>query len=236
MAYFSVHEFSSVRLQIIFFCSVRFYLLQFLFGITRKKNCFSFTGYSNLCFCSILQKKKKLFQFYRLLKSVFLFGITRKTIVSVLQVTKIFVYVRYYKKKKICYSFFFFPSVLYLLQVIPIFCFCFWITGNNKTAVFLVSAVFKLFEDCSFSVSIVLKYLFLYSNIFRFCTAVLHSKYLLHIYIQIFVTEMASPSTPVNSIPNHGEKPERFNGTDFERWQQKMLFYLTTLNLARFLN
>ena len=40
-----------------FFCSVRFYLLQFLFGITRKK---------------------KLFQFYRLLKSVFLFSITKK--------------------------------------------------------------------------------------------------------------------------------------------------------------
>ena len=59
--------------------------------------------------------------------------------------------------------------------------------GNNKTAVFPVSIAFKLFEDCSFSVSIVLKYLFLYSNIFRLCTAVLHSKYLLHIYIQIFV-------------------------------------------------
>ena len=47
---------------------------------------------------------------------------------------------------------------------------------------------------------------------------------------------MASPSTPVNPIPSHGEKLERFNGTDFKRWQQKMLFYLTTLNLARFLN
>ena len=31
---------------------------------------------------------------------------------------------------------------------------------------------------------------------------------------------------------NHGEKPEKFNGTKFKRWQQKMLFYLTTLNLA----
>ena len=139
------------------------------------------------------------------------------------------------QEKKILLQFFF-SFVLYLLQVIPIFCFCFWITDNNKTAVFSVSVVFKLFEDCNFSVSIVLKYLFLYSNIFRFCTAVLHSKYLLHIYIQIFVTEMASPSTPVNSIPNHGEKPERFNGTDFKKLQQKMLFYLTTLNLARFLN
>ena len=28
------------------------------------------------------------------------------------------------------------------------------------------------------------------------------------------------------------EKPEKFNGTDFKRWQQKMLFYLTTMNLA----
>ena len=107
---------------------------------------------------------------------------------------------------------------------------------NICTAVFLVSIVFKFFEDCSFFVSVVLKYLFLYSNIFHFCTAVLHSNYLLHIYIQIFVTKMALPSTPVNSILNHGEKPERFNGTDFKRWQQKMLFYLTTLNLARFLN
>ncbi|KAI5314045.1 hypothetical protein L3X38_043221 [Prunus dulcis] len=34
---------------------------------------------------------------------------------------------------------------------------------------------------------------------------------------------------------SHREKPENFNGTDFKRWQQKMLFYLTTLNLAKFL-
>ena len=27
----------------------------------------------------------------------------------------------------------------------------------------------------------------------------------------------------------------KFNGLNFKRWQQKMLFYLTTLNLARFL-
>ena len=51
-----------------------------------------------------------------------------------------------------------------------------------------------------------------------------------------YPSEMASPSTLVNPIPSHGEKPERFNGTDFKRWQQKMLFYLTTLNLVRFLN
>ncbi|KAL7265363.1 hypothetical protein ACSBR1_003184 [Camellia fascicularis] len=41
---------------------------------------------------------------------------------------------------------------------------------------------------------------------------------------------------PVMTIPvNHGEKPEKFSGTDFKIWQQKMLFYLTTLNLAHFL-
>ena len=33
---------------------------------------------------------------------------------------------------------------------------------------------------------------------------------------------------------SHGEKPEKFNRNDFLRWQQKMLFYLTTLNLAKF--
>ena len=54
--------------------------------------------------------------------------------------------------------------------------------------------------------------------------------------LYVYPSEIASPSTPVNPIPNHGEKPERFNGTNFKRWQQKMLLYLTTLNLARFLN
>ncbi|CAN0916300.1 hypothetical protein LINGRAHAP2_LOCUS29646, partial [Linum grandiflorum] len=34
---------------------------------------------------------------------------------------------------------------------------------------------------------------------------------------------------------NHLEKPEKFNGVNFVTWQQKMLFYLTTLNLARYL-
>ena len=33
----------------------------------------------------------------------------------------------------------------------------------------------------------------------------------------------------------HGEKPEKFNWVYFKRWQQKMLFYLATLNLAKFL-
>ena len=45
------------------------------------------------------------------------------------------------------------------------------------------------------------------------------------------------PPTPVMAqmTVSHGEKPKKFNGTEFKRWQQKMLFYLTTLNLARFL-
>ena len=34
---------------------------------------------------------------------------------------------------------------------------------------------------------------------------------------------------------NRGEKSKKFNCTEFKRWQQKMLFYLTILNLARFL-
>ncbi|KAK4732428.1 hypothetical protein R3W88_025416 [Solanum pinnatisectum] len=31
------------------------------------------------------------------------------------------------------------------------------------------------------------------------------------------------------------EKCEKFTGMDFKRWQQKMLFYLTTLSLQRFI-
>ena len=33
----------------------------------------------------------------------------------------------------------------------------------------------------------------------------------------------------------HVEKPEKFKGTDFRRWQQKMLFYLTTLHVSNVL-
>ena len=50
-------------------------------------------------------------------------------------------------------------------------------------------------------------------------------------------TNNVVPVVPI-SIPthvSHGEKPEKFNGNNFKRCQQKMLFYLTTLNLARFL-
>ncbi|GKA91312.1 hypothetical protein Tco_0813182, partial [Tanacetum coccineum] len=39
-----------------------------------------------------------------------------------------------------------------------------------------------------------------------------------------------------NIVANHAEKPEKFNRQNVKRWQQKMFFYLRTLNFARFLN
>ncbi|GKA44576.1 hypothetical protein Tco_0737300 [Tanacetum coccineum] len=39
-----------------------------------------------------------------------------------------------------------------------------------------------------------------------------------------------------NTVANLAEKPKKFNGHNFKRWQHKMFFYLTTLNLAQFLN
>lgn len=38
-------------------------------------------------------------------------------------------------------------------------------------------------------------------------------------------------------VPTHNyvEKPEKFDGTDFQQWQLKMRFFLTTLGLAKFL-
>ncbi|KAI3728850.1 hypothetical protein L6452_17494 [Arctium lappa] len=47
---------------------------------------------------------------------------------------------------------------------------------------------------------------------------------------------MATTTTPTpNTMANHSEKTEKFYGLNFKRWQQKMFFYLTNLNLARFL-
>ena len=59
------------------------------------------------------------------------------------------------------------------------------------------------------------------------------------------VNPPTNPAVTVSPVPtpigtttvpiSHGEKPEKFNGTEFKRWQQKMLFYLTTLHLARYI-
>ena len=38
---------------------------------------------------------------------------------------------------------------------------------------------------------------------------------------------MVSASSIIPPTIAHGEKPEKFTGTDFKRWDQKMLFYLT---------
>ena len=44
---------------------------------------------------------------------------------------------------------------------------------------------------------------------------------------------MDQQSVIVNgAVPKYSEKPEKFKGLDFKRWQQKMLFFLTTMNLA----
>lgn len=43
---------------------------------------------------------------------------------------------------------------------------------------------------------------------------------------------MDQQSVNVNgAVPRYSEKPEKFKGLDFKRWQQKMLFFLTTMNL-----
>ena len=43
-----------------------------------------------------------------------------------------------------------------------------------------------------------------------------------------------SSRTNAPPIMAPAEKPEKFAGIDFKRWQQKMFFYLTTLCLQRF--
>ncbi|KAL8119608.1 hypothetical protein AgCh_016929 [Apium graveolens] len=47
-------------------------------------------------------------------------------------------------------------------------------------------------------------------------------------------THPVAPTHPIVPVA-HAEKPEKFNGSNFKRWQQKMMFYLTTLNLDRYL-
>ena len=53
--------------------------------------------------------------------------------------------------------------------------------------------------------------------------------------VPISVSAAQVPMPAVTVPVNRAEKPEKFNGLNFKRWQQKMLFYLTTLNLAMFL-
>ncbi|RVX19271.1 hypothetical protein CK203_008677 [Vitis vinifera] len=55
---------------------------------------------------------------------------------------------------------------------------------------------------------------------------------------QTFKSDSTLPNTEVPvpiKVGTHHEKPEKFNGDDFKRWQQNMLFYLTTLNLVHVL-
>ncbi|GJW62497.1 tubulin beta-1 chain [Tanacetum coccineum] len=53
----------------------------------------------------------------------------------------------------------------------------------------------------------------------------------------IVTTPVNVTGAPVtNTVANHAKKPEKFNGHNFKRWQQKMFFHLETLNLAWFLN
>ena len=49
--------------------------------------------------------------------------------------------------------------------------------------------------------------------------------------IQPVVDSHVNNTLSVSKNPSD-EKLNKFNGTDFKRWQQKILFYLTTMHLA----
>ena len=49
----------------------------------------------------------------------------------------------------------------------------------------------------------------------------------------VFQLYMASGNITVSAA--HGEKSEKFGGANFKQWQSKILFYLTTLQLAKYL-
>ena len=141
------------------FVSIFKYLL-FLYSLNRYLDSARFWTlkllflYSNICY--------SLFNFFFVLQfyiKIFVTVYSKKKKFC----TVVFHSVRYYKKKKNCYSFVVFVSIIHLLH-------------------FFVSVRIQIL------------------NMFCF-----------------YLSEMASPSTPVNFILNHGEKPERFNGTDFKR-------------------
>ncbi|GJZ22473.1 hypothetical protein Tco_0559512 [Tanacetum coccineum] len=49
----------------------------------------------------------------------------------------------------------------------------------------------------------------------------------------IVTTPVNVTGAPVtNTVANHAEKLKKFNGQNFKRWQQKLFFYLGTLNHA----
>ena len=55
---------------------------------------------------------------------------------------------------------------------------------------------------------------------------------------QVVTPTMAQVSVMPTAVPisiSPGKKPKKFNGLNFQRWQHTILFYLTSLNLARFL-
>ncbi|KAL6548540.1 hypothetical protein OROGR_008961 [Orobanche gracilis] len=45
----------------------------------------------------------------------------------------------------------------------------------------------------------------------------------------------AAAKAAASTIAVQAEKPEKFSGADFKKWQQKMLFYLTTLEMVVYL-
>ena len=57
-----------------------------------------------------------------------------------------------------------------------------------------------------------------------------------HTALVVPAAHTAHVAPTFRTVPGaQAEKPDKFNGSNFKRWKQKMLFYLTTLNLDRYL-